>query len=196
MGSYAHNMRTSAQTSSVVLPNDLVRSYARQCPMPRASKRQSDEERRAQLRAFRAWIDVIVETTGLTRSEIARRAELTPSTINKPYSQLDYDKRISLPTINAIERIAKIPAPDALLMKEFPAQDADVNDSLTTSDAPSKTRLATKGASMTGNQHLMLLEEVMDLPMRYVGPVLRLVRRLKGHPEQDEDQNARPPQTG
>lgn len=95
----------SCAPSSVSLPTAVASIYAQYCDMPRAEQV-----------AFREYIDLVMERTGLPDpTAVAKKAGLAPSTVNKPYGRKEVKWEVSNKTIKKIAEATGVPPPKTLL---------------------------------------------------------------------------------
>lgn len=161
------------------------------------SSADDDRRRKAQLSAFRAYIDLICDERGMSRSAIAKAAGMTASTLNKPYKDSDWPNFISLRTIMAVANATGVePLPG--LLSNAPAThaaeiDEPVNDPLTIMNKSLQDEDIREGENNVNTQYLTLMDEVSSLPAHLVPLTLRIIRNLK---MRDAGERDRPPRAG
>ena len=70
----------------------------------------------ARLRAFRSYVDSVMAITGWdTPTEVAKKAGLSPSTVNRPYAKDDIEYLPGLRTIDAIAQASGVAPPPELI---------------------------------------------------------------------------------
>lgn len=151
----------------------------------------------AYLTAFRAYIDEIMKATGLKRSAIAKRAALAPSTINRPYSQLNYGSHPKGDTIDALWKSFGIKPPPELspgFSPKSPAGGLAEDDSTPTFDYSESVHMDIGNKRMPPLLNKVMLE-VSNLPADALPHVLAFVRSLQRASDEASSSN-RPTQAG
>lgn len=87
------------------------------------------------LQAFRAYIDLVMERAGLENpTAVARKAELPPSTINRPYHKaVNFAPKLT--TLVQIADATGVPLPEELLLT-CPPDEATIGYKLSVKDSP------------------------------------------------------------
>lgn len=133
----------------------------------------------ARLRAFRAYIDLVMTTTGWqTPTEVARKAGLAVSTVNRPYNK-DVNFVPKTTTLGEIVKASGVPLPSALLLTQPPMVDGE--DYMVTNEAaPGDAGQGIVGKEKMEPDEVIAVEILASLPpARAVKLFREAIRRQK-----------------